>query len=122
MRERLVAVLSSTFGVVAVVLACVGLYGVLAFAVTRRTQEIGIRMALGATRPAVIWLVLREAVVLAVAGIVAGFALAAKGFETVDGVAFGSAAAILLLCAGAAAIVPSRRISLLDPTQALRRE
>jgi len=122
MRERLVAVLSSTFGVVAVVLACVGLYGVLAFAVTRRTQEIGIRMALGATRTAVIWLVLREAVLLAVAGIVAGFALAAKGFETIDGVAFGSAAAILLLCAGAAAIVPSRRISMLDPTQALRRE
>jgi ABC-type antimicrobial peptide transport system permease subunit len=122
MRERLVAVLSSTFGAVAVVLACIGLYGVLSFAVTRRTHELGIRMALGATRGEVVWLVLRDALALAVGGIAVGIPLAARGFETRDVAALGTAALILLGCAAIAAIVPGRRVSLLDPTQALRGE
>ncbi|MCU1237289.1 MAG: hypothetical protein JWP63_5256, partial [Candidatus Solibacter sp.] len=75
LRERLVASLSTTFGGVALVLAGIGLYGILAYAVTRRTNEIGIRMALGATRSGIVWLILREALSLAAAGIVIGLAV-----------------------------------------------
>jgi ABC-type antimicrobial peptide transport system permease subunit len=70
--ERLISTLSTTFGALAPVLACIGLYGILAYAVTRRTSEIGIRMALGATRGGMVWLILREAVALAVSGIAIG--------------------------------------------------
>ena len=71
-RERLVAGLSAGFGGLALVLACIGLYGVLAYAVTRRTNEIGIRMALGASRGGMVWLILREAMGLASSGMVTG--------------------------------------------------
>jgi predicted permease len=132
LRERLVAALSSTFGAVALVLASIGLYGILAYAVTRRTNEIGIRMALGATRSGVVWLVLREALALAAGGIVisipAVLALAGVtqallyGVKPFDPGVFAGAAFLQLVLTVVAAIVPGRRASRLDATLALRRE
>jgi predicted permease len=132
LRERLVASLSAAFGTVALVLACIGLYGVLAYAVTRRTNEIGIRMALGATRSHVVWMILREAFALAAGGILIGvpvvlaIAEVAKaslyGVGSVDPIALASAALLLAVFAALAAVAPGRRASLLDPTTALRRE
>ncbi|MBI1790530.1 MAG: ABC transporter permease [Acidobacteria bacterium] len=132
LRERLVAALSTTFGTVALVLACIGLYGILAYAVTRRTNEIGIRMALGATKSGVVWMVLREAFALAGAGIVIALPgvlalgqitkASLYGVEPVDPIAFASAAFLLLLFTALAAALPGRRASLLNPTSALRRE
>lgn len=64
------AALSTAFGVIAAVMACIGLYGIMSYAVARRTKEIGIRMALGATRGGVVWMILRESLALAACGIV----------------------------------------------------
>jgi predicted permease len=131
-RERLVAALSTTFGAVALVLVGIGLYGILAYAVTRRTNEIGIRMALGATRRGVVWLVLREALALAAGGIAIGLPMVlalgrtAKallyGVTPFDPAAFSAAALLLVVFTVLAAIVPGRRASLLDPMSALRRD
>jgi len=71
--DRLVAALSVAFGLLATLLATIGLYGVIAYTVLRRTAEIGVRIALGAARGNVLWLVMREVVLLAVCGIAAGF-------------------------------------------------
>ncbi len=101
--ERMLATLSGGFGVLAIVLATVGLYGVMSFVVTRRTQEIGIRLALGATRSATLWLVMREAILM----ISVGIALAS---------------ALLALIAAGAAAIPARRATLVSPTEALRFE
>jgi ABC-type antimicrobial peptide transport system permease subunit len=132
LRERLVATLSSVFGTIALVLASIGLYSILAYAVTRRTNEIGIRMALGATRSGVVWLVLREAFALVGGGIVIGLPVVlalgrvAKaslyGVAPLDPVALASAASLLLGFAVLAAMWPGCRASLLDPATALRRE
>jgi ABC-type antimicrobial peptide transport system permease subunit len=132
LRERLVATLSIAFGAVALVLAGIGLYGILAYAVNRRTNEIGIRMALGATRSEVIWIVLREGFALAAAGVFIGAPMAlavgqvAKallyGVEPFDLSALASAAFLLLVLAALAAVLPGRRASLLDPSTALRGE
>jgi predicted permease len=132
LRERLVATLSIAFGTVALVLASIGLYGILAYAVTRRTNEIGIRMALGASRSAVLWTILREGFALAGGGIFIGIPVVlaigqvAKallyGVEPFDPFALVSAALLLLVLAGVAAVLPGRRASLLDPSSALRRE
>jgi len=132
LRERLVATLSAAFGIVALVLAGIGLYGILSYAVTRRTNEIGIRMALGATSNGVLWMVLREALALAGGGIVIAIpavvvlAHAAKaslyGVGPFDPLAFAAAALLLAGFAALAAVVPGRRASSLDPTTALRSE
>jgi len=132
LRERLVATLSAVFGSVALVLAAIGLYGILSYAVTRRTSEIGIRMALGATSREVVWMILRESFLLAGAGIAiaipVGLALAqaAKaslyGVEPFDPLAFASAALLLVVFAALAAAFPGRRARLLDPTTAVRSE
>jgi predicted permease len=132
LRERLVASLSVAFGAAALVLASIGLYGILAYAVTRRTNEIGIRMALGASRSRVVWIILREGLALAGGGIFIGVPVVlaigqvAKallyGLGPFDPFALLSAALLLLVVAGVAAVLPGRRASLLDPSTALRSE
>ena len=129
-RERLVSTLSTAFGVLALLLACIGLYGVLAYAVTRRTNEIGIRMALGATSNHVVLSVLREALMLAICGVGLGvpaaLALASLmktllyGVNSFDPPAIVFAVLLLMACAGIAGFVPARRAGRLDPMSALR--
>jgi predicted permease len=131
-RERLVCTLSIAFGALALVLACIGLYGVLAYAVTRRTSEIGIRMALGATRSGMVWLILREAVALAMCGIVIGLPAVLAlgrasrallyGVESVDLPSLACALLVLLMFAALAGVVPACRAARLDPIAALRCE
>jgi predicted permease len=130
--ERLIASLSVVFGALATVLAALGLYGVMAFVVARRTKEIGLRMALGAPRSQVLWLVLREALILLGAGLLAGVPCAYLLSRFVSAQLFGvtptdlwtcvTAIAILGLVAAASAFVPARRASAIDPITALRYE
>jgi predicted permease len=128
-RERLLAMLSGAFGVLALLMAAVGLYGVTSYAVSLRQSEIGIRMALGATRGSVIRLVLRRVTVLTTAGILAGLAAGAWGSRFVATLLFGlgpadagtliTSAATLALIGLLAGWVPARRASRLDPTTVL---
>ena len=132
MRERLMATLSGAFGILAGVLATIGLYGVIAYMVERRRNEIGLRMALGADRMHVIGLVLREAGVLLVAGLVVGTGLtlwagrAASamlfGLNASDPVTIAGSIALLAIVALGASYAPARRASRLDPMTALREE
>lgn len=131
-RERLLSRLTLLFGMVALVLACVGLYGVTAYMVVQRTPEIGIRMAFGASRADVIAMVIRNAALQMAVGAVAGVALAlACGrmlesrlyqVKANDPAAVAGATLLLACCALAAAYLPARRASTIDPMQALRRE
>jgi predicted permease len=131
-QQRLVARLAAFFGLLALSLACVGLYGVLSYAVARRTNEIGIRMALGAQRLDVIWLVLREALALVVAGVGIGLlaSLAATrtastllyGLEPNDPTTIAAATLLLLAVAALAGYLPARRAARVDPMTALREE
>ena len=132
MRERLMATLSGFFGLLAGVLATIGLYGVMAYMVERRRNEIGIRIALGADRRAVIRMVMREAATLVAAGLIVG-GLAAVGasqwaktllfgLKPGDPTSIALAAAALLVVAGVASYVPAWRASRLEPTEALREE
>ena len=131
-EERLISRLSALFGLLALLLACIGLYGVLAYSVARRTQEIGVRMALGAARFGILRMVLREALLLAGIGIVLGVpsALATNqllsntlfGLKPTDPFVFAAATALLLVVACLAAYVPARRASAVDPIMALRCE
>jgi ABC-type antimicrobial peptide transport system permease subunit len=135
-RERLVATLSGAFGLVALVLICIGLYGLMAFTVSRRTAEIGVRVALGATRANVRWLVGRQALAVVVAGLALGVPaawvagrlasrqLAGLLFEVTpaDPVTFGSAILTLVFVALGAGLVPAHRATRIDPTVALRNE
>jgi predicted permease len=130
--ERLIAGLSAAFGLLATLLAGIGLYGVLAYNVTGRTREIGVRLALGAQGFDVVWLVLREALLLLAVGIALGLpaslALAHYvrgqlfGVSFVDPASLGLAALCLGGAASLAAFIPARRASRLDPTVALRCE
>jgi len=132
LRERLMATLSSAFGVLAALLATLGLYGVISYMVARRRNEIGIRMALGADRTSVIGLVLREAGVMLFAGVVVGTLLALWagqaastllfGLKAHDPVTLAGAVALLSLVALLASFAPARRASRLDPMNALRDE
>jgi ABC-type antimicrobial peptide transport system permease subunit len=114
------------------VLACIGLYGIVSFNVTRRTNEIGIRMALGAQRSDVVRLVLRETTSVVLIGAGVGLALALVATKVARNLFFGvalsnpiaivSATLLLAIAAGLAGYLPARRASGLDPTQALRYE
>jgi predicted permease len=130
--ERMVAVLSVAFGALASLLAAIGLYGVMSYAVTRRTREIGIRMALGAERRRVMWLVLREVSIMATAGIVGGLAVALWltrqvqsqlfGLAPNDPATLGAATILLAFIAIGAGYFPARRATTIDPIQSLRSE
>jgi len=132
LRERLLATLSTFFGALALLLACLGLYGLMAYAVARRTGEVGIRMALGAGRGHVMWLVLRETFFLALAGIAAGIPLAlwtaryAKSLlfeiDTADPVTIAVTVTALIAVAALAGYIPARRATRVDPMVALRYE
>jgi predicted permease len=130
--ERLIAVLSNGFGLLATLLAAVGLYGVVAFAVTQRTSEIGIRMALGALPGDVLRLILKEAGVVALTGIGAGLAGAAVlsrlletqlfGISPADPVILCGSAGVLVIVALIAALLPGWRAARIDPVRALKYE
>ena len=130
--QRMVAALSVTFGALATMLAAIGLYGVMSYAVARRTREIGIRMALGAERGKVMWLVLKEVAVLAAIGVAAGLAGAFYLTRQVQSQLFGlsphdpatliGAVVLLLLVALVAGFVPARRATTIDPLVALKAE
>ena len=131
-RERLIAWLCAVFGLLALGLASVGLYGVMAYAVTRRTREIGVRIALGAQRGDVLAMVLAESLLPVLAGIAAGsFAALALsrlvagllyGVAPQDPVTLALAAAALLAVSLAAAAIPARRAARVEPLAALRHE
>lgn len=131
-QERLVARLTSLFGVLALILASVGLYGVMSYFVARRTGEIGIRMALGATRASVIASVLRGALVQIALGLAIGIPAALYAGHLMgnqlyqekayDPTAMVGATAILALCAVVAGFIPARRAASIEPMQALRTE
>jgi predicted permease len=131
-QEQLFVTLTVTFAALAVLLACVGIYGIVACSVARRTNEIGIRIALGADRRRVVVMILREAALVATLGAAAGVAIALAstryiqsmlfGVEPADPLTMAAAAALMLLVALAAGWVPARRAAHLEPMVALRHE
>jgi predicted permease len=132
LQQRIIAQLSSFFGGLALLLAAIGLYGVLSYAVARRTNEIGIRMAVGAGRSAVVRMILRETLVMLAAGAVigAGAAVALSkliesqmfGVKGSDPVTIAAAVAILAAIAAFASLFPAMRAARVDPMIALRAE
>jgi predicted permease len=132
LTERLLAALSSVFGCLATLLAALGLYGVMAFMVARRTREIGIRMALGARQGSVVWMVMRETLTLAGIGVAIGLGGAYAVTRLIQAQLFGVAPTDLLTMAAAslgiaavtalAGYIPARRATGIDPMRALRWE
>jgi len=132
LQPRMVALLSSFFGGLALLLAMIGLYGVTAYGVARRQGEIGIRMALGAQPGAVIWLVLREVVLMLALGTVLGLAASLAAGRLVASLLYGvrsydlaplaAGTVVLGAATGVAAYLPARRAARLDPATALREE
>lgn len=132
LNERLLAALASAFAALAVLLTVVGLYGVISFVVTRRTREIGIRLALGAPRHSALWVILRDSVLMVLTGV--GIAIPAVwglgrlieaqlfGVRPLDGVTIGAAVALVVLVALAASALPARRATSVSPMDALRYE
>jgi ABC-type antimicrobial peptide transport system permease subunit len=131
-QERLIARLTGLFSLLSLVLASVGLYGVTAYNVTRRTSEIGIRMALGANRGNVVSMVLTGAIWHVGIGlcigiplaVLSGYALAHQlyGVSRFDPLVLGGAVLVLCVCALVAGLVPARRAASVDPMEALRSE
>ena len=131
-QQKLIARLASFFGLLALLLACVGLYGVMSYGVARRTNEIGIRMALGARGRSVLWLVLREALMLVVIGLVIGVVTSLAVTKTAasllyelkpnDPLTIALATLLLAAVAALAGYLPARRASRVDPMVALRDE
>jgi predicted permease len=131
-NDRLIANLTSAFGIVALLLACLGLYGTISYGVACRISELGVRMALGADRASVAWLVVREALTLVAIGAALGLPLAfiagrsvlslLHGVDPVDPASYSQATVVLLIVAGLAAYLPAHRASRIDPMVALRTE
>ncbi|MDP2053248.1 MAG: FtsX-like permease family protein, partial [Acidobacteriota bacterium] len=132
LSDRLIAMLSAGFGLLATLLASVGLYGVMAFIVARRKKELGLRLALGAEPASVVWLVMKEVLLLLVIGLVVGVPAAIALGRYVSSQLFGiepndpwmavSTMALLTLVSAAAGMIPARRASKIDPILALRYE
>jgi predicted permease len=131
-QQRLIARLTAIFGALALGLACLGLYGVMSYTVARRTSELGIRLAVGASRIAVLWLVLRQTLLVIGAGIAAGLLLSFLAGRAITSLLFGlspydpatllGAAAMLLLVALGSGLKPAWRAAHVNPTEALRVE
>jgi putative ABC transport system permease protein len=131
-EDRYTMVLFASFAAVALLLAAVGIYGLMAYAVSQRTQEIGVRLALGAGKHGVIWLILKEASLLAVIGLGLGFAGAVLVGRTMystlyrvsamDFSVIVSVAVMLFLTALFASFLPAHRAASIDPMEALRTE
>jgi ABC-type antimicrobial peptide transport system permease subunit len=131
-QERAVASLAGLFGIVALLLAAIGLYGVTAYTVAQRTNEIGIRMALGADRSSVMRYIIRGALLHVMAGLALGLPLAIGAARLIssqlyevsfwDPVALGMAAGALAICASVAATIPAGVAASISPTTALRTE
>jgi predicted lysophospholipase L1 biosynthesis ABC-type transport system permease subunit len=132
MLERRAAWTLGAFAVTAILLACIGLYGVLAYAVSGRRHEIGVRMALGARGGDVVRMVLRQGLGVAVAGLATGLVAAGllsraiagalHGVAAIDPFTYGGVALLLLLMAVLATLVPARRATRIDPIRALRED
>jgi ABC-type antimicrobial peptide transport system permease subunit len=130
--ERLTARLSIFFGILAIVLVATGLYGTIAYGVSRRTSELGIRIALGAERPRLLWMVLREGLQLSVIGILIGLPLALASTKILSSLLYGlkpndplsicAAAAGIIVITTVACFIPARRAASISPIVALRNE
>jgi ABC-type antimicrobial peptide transport system permease subunit len=130
--DRMIAELSGAFGGLAIILVCVGLYGIMTYATSRRTNEIGIRLALGAQRGGILWLVLRESLLLVLIGVAVGVPLvlaAGKwissllfGLQTADALTLASAIGLMFAVGVFASYIPARRAMRVNPIIALRYE
>ena len=130
--ERMIADLSGAFGMLAVVLVCIGLYGVMAYATSGRTREIGVRIALGAQRSGILWLVLRESLLLVLIGVGIGVPLVFAagrwissllfGLQPADPAALAFAIALMFVIAVLASYIPARRATRVEAMAALRQE
>jgi predicted permease len=131
-NERMLAAISSFFGILALLLVAIGVYGTLSYSVARRTGEIGIRMALGARRTSVVWMILRESLVTAGIGLAIGLPCALMlarlvtsslfGVSTYDGLSIPATVLMLSVITGLSGFLPANRASRIDPIQALRHE
>jgi ABC-type antimicrobial peptide transport system permease subunit len=132
LTDRLIALLSAGFGLLATLLASIGLYGVMAFVVARRRKELGIRLALGSPRGVVIWLVMSEVLILLAIGLAIGIPAAMASGSFVSSQLYGigardpwiavSTVVLLTIISAAAGLIPAHRASRIDPILALRHE
>jgi ABC-type antimicrobial peptide transport system permease subunit len=131
-RQRFLLLLFGIFAGLALLLACIGVYGVLAYLTGRRVPEIGVRMALGATTGDVMWLVLRQSLGMIFGGVVAGMSAAfaagrllaglVAGMRPTDPLTFTVMISVLVIAALVASLIPARRAARIDPVSALRQE